>query len=148
MRESEEFDAAGDCDLLPPAEEVVPGSLLPPVTDESTLLNLLRRNTEVALARLPGQGRREGAQSMKEIADVFGVPEHRGSHGREISIFGAAEHEKDAAVARHRATLETLRAQQVVGEKEGEAGEASSDGATEHAERLPRVEGISDEDDE
>ena len=148
VRESEEDDVAGDCDLLPPAEEVVPGLLLPPVTDESTLMNLLQRNTEVALARLPGQGRREGAQSMKEIADVFGVPEHRGSHGREISIFGAAEHEKDAAVARHRATLETLRAQQVVGVKEGETGDASSDGATEHAERLPRAEEISDEDDE
>ena len=39
-------------------------------------------------------------------------------------------------------------AQQVAGVKEGAAGEASSDGATEHAERLPRVEGISDEDDE
>ena len=57
VRESEEDDVAGDCDLLPPAEEVVSGLLLPPVTDESTLLNLLRRNTEVALARLPGQGR-------------------------------------------------------------------------------------------
>ena len=51
-------------------------------------------------------------------------------------------------MARHRATLETLRAQQTVGAKEREAREASSDGATEHAERLPRVEGISDEDDE
>ena len=32
-RASEEDNIAGDCDLLPPAEEVVPGLLLPPVID-------------------------------------------------------------------------------------------------------------------
>ena len=50
---------------------------------------------------------------MKEVVDVFGSPQHLQAKGLEPSQFGAAEHEKRAAVARHRACLEALKAQQV-----------------------------------
>ena len=101
-----------DDDLIPPDEPVVKGALLPPITDQNVLLAVLGRSEEVALARQPGQGRREALQNMREIADAFGSPKHLQTNGHDPSVFGAAEHEKKTALARHKACLEMLRAQQ------------------------------------
>ena len=49
---------------------------------------------------------------MREVADAFGSPKHLQTNGHDPSVFGAAEHEKKTALARHKACLEMLRAQQ------------------------------------
>ena len=90
---------------------MVKGALLAPITDQQTLLRILGRTEEVALARRAGQGRRQAIQAMREVSDVFGEPEHLHSHNHDPSFFGGAEQTKAAALARHRAHLETLRAQ-------------------------------------
>ena len=54
LDESEDVDVAGDCDMLPPAEEVVSGLLVPPLTDDITLMSLLQRNTEYKLGPRAG----------------------------------------------------------------------------------------------
>ena len=101
----------GDEDLVPPEEPVVNGALLAPFTDQQVLLRILARTEEVAQARRAGQGRREAIQCMREVSDIFGEPEHLHSQNHDPSFFGAAEHAKTAALARHQAHLETLRAQ-------------------------------------
>ena len=119
-------DIVGDLEPLPPLEEVVEGATLEPVTDEATILRLLQRTEMVELARRPGQGRREGAQNMREASDAFGVPQHLRADGREVSKFGASEHDRQAALAQHRECLERLRAQAEHLPAEGEAGEAAA----------------------
>ena len=119
-------DIVGDLEPLPPLEEVIEGATLEPVTDEATLLRLLKRTEMVELARRPGQGRREGAQNMREVSDAFGAPQHLRAEGREVSKFGASEHDKQAALAQHRELLERLRAQAENLPAEGEAGEAAA----------------------
>jgi hypothetical protein len=110
-RDGEDLEPVADDDLVPPDEPRVNGALLPLVTDQQILLRILGRVEEVAQARRLGQGRREAFQSMREMADAFGSPEHLRSHGHDPSRFGAAEQEKTAALARHQACLETLRTQ-------------------------------------
>ena len=117
-------DIVGDLEPLPPLEEVIEGATLEPVTDEATILRLLKRTEMVELARRPGQGRREGAQNMREVSDAFGTPQHLRAEGREVSKFGASEPDKQAALAQHRELLERLRAQDENLPAEGEAGEA------------------------
>ena len=46
------------------------GALAAPVS-QATLLRILDRDDEVALAQQPGQGRREGAQNMRAVHDAF-----------------------------------------------------------------------------
>ena len=60
----------------------------------------------VELAKQPGQGRREAAQKMREVSDAFGAPQHLRAQGHQVSRFGAAEHDKVTALARHRDLLE------------------------------------------
>lgn len=100
-----------DDDLDPQDEPLVKGTLLPRVTDAQFLLRVLERTDEVAQARQRGQHRREGLQCMREVNDAFGTPEHLHTRGSEPSVFGAAEHEKAAALAHHEACLEALRTQ-------------------------------------
>ena len=54
----------------------------------------------------PGQGRREAVQKMREVSDAFGAPQHLRAQGHQVSRFGAAEHDKVTALARHRDLLE------------------------------------------
>jgi hypothetical protein len=112
-----------------------------PVTDKAVLLRLLGREEEVAQARQPGQGRREAFQCMREAADAFGSPQHSRSHGTDPSVFGASEHDKNAALARHRTRLQELRTQH--------ENQPTLQNATEDAASLPTrevgVESIQDE---
>ena len=119
-------DIVGDLDPLPPEEEVIEGATLEPITDEAVLLRLLKRTEMVELAKRPGQGRREGAQNMREASDAFGTPQHLRSEGNEVSKFGASEHDKQAALAQHHELLERLRAQAENLTAEGDAGEADA----------------------
>jgi len=109
--EGEDVGPIADDDLILMDEPPASGALLPPVTDQEELLHILGRTQEVALARQPGQGRREGPQNMREMMDTFGIPKHLQTNGRDPSCFGAAEHEKTAALANHQTCLETLRDQ-------------------------------------
>merc|ERR1712242_246692 len=79
------------------------------VTDKAALLRLLSREVEVALARQPGQGRREALQCMREASDAYQTPEHSQTNATDPSVFGASEHRKQAALARHRQCLQKLR---------------------------------------
>ena len=101
----------GDTEPLPPLEEITEGATLAPATDEDILLRLLQRTNMVELAKQPGQGRREAAQKMREVSDAFGAPQHLRAQSDEISRFGAAEHDKVAALARHRDLLGKARDQ-------------------------------------
>ena len=92
--DGEDLEPVADDDLIPLDEPLVKGALLPPMTDQQVLLRILGRVDEVAQARRPGQGRREAMQSMREVADAFGSPEHLRSNGHDPSFFGAAEQEK------------------------------------------------------
>ena len=120
----EEFDAEADDDRIPPDEPV--GGAVVPVTDQQQILRLLGRDDEVALARRRGQGNREGAQNMREAADAFGAPGHPRSQGRDPSLFGAAEHDKASALARHHASRDALRERL---ENEGASVEGPDGGA-------------------
>ena len=61
----------GDDDVPVQDEDIkVRGALAAPVSRE-VLLRILGRDDEVALARQPGQGRREGAQNMRAVHDAF-----------------------------------------------------------------------------
>ena len=84
----------------------------PTVTDKAFLLRLLTREDEVTQAKRPGQGRREALQCMRQAAEVFGTMSPWHPNRSEPSAFGAAEHEKQAALAQHRAILEQLRQQE------------------------------------
>ena len=91
---------------------MVPDGLAPPtVTDKAFLLRLLTREDEVAQAKQPGQGIQEALQCMRQAAEVFGTMSPWHPNRSEPSAFGAAEHEKQAALAQHRAILEQLRQQ-------------------------------------
>ena len=96
-----------------------------PVTDKATPIKLLSREEEVAQARQPGQGRREALQCMREAADAYGRPEHSQTNATDPSTFGASEHEKQAALDRHRQLLQRLRET----EERTPAGETQSEDA-------------------
>ena len=70
---------------------------------------MLNREDEVALAKQPGQGRREAEQCMRQAADIFGTMGTWQPSRSEPSAFGAAEHERQAVLAQHRALLQRLR---------------------------------------
>ena len=91
-----------------PQDERTKGAVLP-VTDKTALLRLLAREEEVAQARRPGQGRREALQCMREAADAYQTPEHSQTNAVDPSAFGASEHVKQEALARHREKLQRLR---------------------------------------
>ena len=91
-----------------PFEEETRGAMQH-VTDKAFLVRLLSREDEVAQAKQPGQGRREALHCMKQAAEVFGSPAPWEPNDSEPSAFGAAEHEKNNALARHRTILEELR---------------------------------------
>ena len=103
---------AGNYDEVPMEADVPDGFVLPPVTDKGFLLRLLTREDEVLQAKQPGQGRREAMQCMRQAAEVFGSMELWQASHAEPSAFGAAEHERQAALARHRSILETIRQQE------------------------------------
>ena len=112
--EGEDLGEVADEEIaMEPDEPQATYADLPPITDPRVLLRLLGREEEVALARTRGKGRREDLQNMKEIFHVFGSPQHPQAKGLDPSHFGAAEHERRAAVARHRECFEALKAQQV-----------------------------------
>ena len=90
---------------------IIDGATLAPATGEDILLRLLQRTDMVELAKQPGQGRREAAQKMREVSDAFGAPQHLRAQGHQVSRFGAAEHDKVTALARHRDLLEKARYQ-------------------------------------
>jgi len=115
----------------------------PTVTDEEFLLRLLTRADEVAQARQPGQGRREALQCMRQAADVFGAMSPWRARHEEPSAFGAAEHDRQAALAQHRALLERLRQQ----EDTPDTTENADAQMLEHPKPDERVE-LVDEDDE
>ena len=70
--EVENFGGAACDDDMPVLDEDLKaaGALAAPVSQE-TLLRILHRDEEVALARQPGQGRREAAQNMRAVHDAF-----------------------------------------------------------------------------
>jgi len=84
------FDEAFD-------EEKARGVVLQ-VTDKAVIMRMLTREEEIAQARLPGQGRREDLQCMREAADAYGTPEHTSTNATDPSMCGAAEHEKKPSV--------------------------------------------------
>lgn len=84
-RDDDDPGPVADDDLIPPDDALAKGALLPPITDQQVLLRLLGRAEEVALARKAGQGRREAIQSMREMADAFGSPEHLQSNSNDPS---------------------------------------------------------------
>ena len=109
--DDDELQGVADADLImdeSPHEEKTKGAVLP-VTDKTALLRLLAREDEVAQARQPGQGRREALQCMREAADAYQTPEHSQTNATDPSVFGAAEHAKQEALARHRDLLQRLR---------------------------------------
>ena len=109
--DDEELQGAADADLIMdelPQDEKTKGAVLP-VTDKAALLRLLGREDEVAQARQPGQGRREALQCMREAADAYQTPEHSQTNAVDPSLFGASEHAKQEALARHREILQRLR---------------------------------------
>ena len=132
-------------DAMPevPMEADVPdGFVLPAVTDKAVLLRILNREDEVAQAKLPGQGRREALQCMRQAAEVFGSVQPWQANHSDPSAFGAAEHERETALARHRAILETLRQQE---EEAGTSAEVAGE-APEHPLAEEGVELVEDED--
>ena len=103
-----EMLGVADADLIMdefPQEDKTKGAVLP-VTDKAALLRLLSREEEVAQARQPGQGRREALQCMREAADAYQTPEHSQTNATDPSVFGASEHAKQEALARHRDLLQ------------------------------------------
>ena len=92
-------------------EPDVPDGVVLPMTDKAFLLRLLNREDEVALAKQPGQGRREAEQCMRQAADIFGTMIPWQPSRSEPSAFGAAEPERQTALALHKAILERLREQ-------------------------------------
>ena len=128
---------------VPMEADVPDGFVLPPVTDKAYLLRLLTREDEVAQAKQPGQGRREAIQCMRQAAEVFGSMEPWQANHAEPSAFGAAEHERQAALAWHRSILETLRQQ----EEQAGAKESIDEAAPEHPMPEECVEFVEDGDD-
>ena len=66
-----------------------PRGVVLPVTDKAILIRLLTREEEetVAQARLPGQGRRETLQCMREAKDAYETPEHTQTNATDPSAF-------------------------------------------------------------
>ena len=109
--DDEELQGAEDAYLIMdevPQDEKTKGAVLP-VTDKTALIRLLAREDEVAQARQPGQGRREALQCMREAADAYQTPELSQTNAVDPSVFGASEHAKQEALARHREMLQRLR---------------------------------------
>ena len=119
----------GDTEPLLPLEETIEGVFLAPVTDGDTLLRLLQRNDMVELAKQPGQGRREAAQKMRAVSDAFGAPQHLRAQGHQVSRFGAAEHDKVTALARHRDLLEKARDQHETAPADSSVGQNAAEQA-------------------
>ena len=74
-----------------PMEADVPDGVVHPMTDKAFLLRLLNREDEVALAKQPGQGRREAAQCMRQAAEIFGTMRTWQPDRSEASAFGGAQ---------------------------------------------------------
>ena len=109
--DDEELQGTENADLIMnelPEDEKTKGAVLP-VTDKTALIRLLAREDEVSRARRPGQGRREALQCMREAADAYQTPEHSQTNAVDPSVFGASEHAKQEALARHREILQRLR---------------------------------------
>ena len=109
--DDDELQGVADADLIMgelPQDDKTKGAVLP-VTDKAALLRLLSREEQVAQARQPGQGRREALQCMREAADAYQTPEHSQTNATDPSVFGASEHTKQEALARHRDLLQRLR---------------------------------------
>ena len=85
------------------------GCVAPIVTDKEFLLRLLSREDEVAQAKRPGQGRRENLQCMREAAEILGPTTPWSARREDPSAYGAKDHERQAALAHHRALLDKLR---------------------------------------
>jgi hypothetical protein len=109
--DDEELQAVAEYDQIIdelPEKESRKGVVLP-VRDKAVLMRLLGREEEVAQARKPGQGRREGLQCMREAAEAYQTPEHSQTNATDPSVFGAAELRKQLALAHHRDRLQRLR---------------------------------------
>ena len=102
-------DLQNDIPDVPMEADVPDGFVAPAVTDKEFLLRLLTREDEVAQAKRPGQGRREALQCMRHAAEVLGPTTPWQARREELSAFGAADHERQAALVQHRALLEKLR---------------------------------------
>ena len=107
-------------------EADVPNGVVHPMTDKALLLRLLNREDEVALAKQPGQRRREAAQCMRQAAAIFEAMQTWLTDRSEPSAFGAAECKKQAALAVHKA-LEQLREQGNPELMKEDAAEGASD---------------------
>ena len=92
-------------------EPDVPNGVVLHMTDKTFLLRLLNREDEVAQAKQPGQGRREAPQCMRQAADICGPMKTWQPSRSDPSAFGAAEHDRQTALALHKAILERLREQ-------------------------------------
>ena len=124
-----------------PQDDKTKGVVLP-VTDKAALLRLLSREVEVALARQPGQGRREALQCMREASDAYQTPEHSQTNATDPSVFGASEHRKQAALARHRQCLQKLRE----GSGDAPVGEIETEDAKQASSNEAGVALVTDED--
>ena len=110
--DDDQVAAIAECDdAIPdvPMEADAPkGFVVPAVRDQEFLLRLLSREDEVAQAKQPDQGRREALQSMRQAAEILGSMTLWQARHEEPSACGAAEHEKQAALAQHRFLLGRL----------------------------------------
>ena len=141
-----ELAAIAQCDdTIPdvPMEADVPdGFVAPVVTDKEFLVRLLSREDEVAQAKRPGQGRREGLQFMRQAAEIPGSMTLWQAGQEEPSAFGAAEHGKQAALAQLRFLLEKLRQE----EDPADTTEKPPEETPEDTRHEERVELVNDED--
>ena len=132
--DDEELQGAADADLIMhevPGDDKTKRTVLP-VTDKTVLLRLLNREEEVAQAKQLGQGRREALQCMREAADAYQTPAHSQTNATDPCAFGASQHAKQEALARHREILQQLR------ESFGEASTCEAE--TEDAKQTSRNE--------
>ena len=96
--EVEDLGGAASEDEVPVQDEDMkaPGALAAPVSKE-VLMRILGRDDEVALARQPGQGRREGVQNMRAVHDAFrsvvrdAISASREVNNRRISKYNSSE---------------------------------------------------------
>jgi hypothetical protein len=122
--------------------DVPDGFAGPVVTDKAFLLRLLSREDEVAQAKRPGQGRREALQCMRQAAETLGPTTSWRPRHDEPSRFGAADHERQAALAHHRALLEKLRQE----EDPADTTEQAPENTPEDTTPEERVELVDEED--
>ena len=125
---------------VPMEADIPEGFVAPAVTDKEYLLRLLNREDEVALAKRPGQGRREALQFMRQAAETIRATTPWQASHEDPSVFGAAEHERQAILAQHQSLLERLRQEDMV----EEVGDRETPG---HRSREERVDLIDEEED-